>query len=86
MALRGYTPTPEQRACMDDLRAVFNKHPSLTPPQMLAITAQLVGNLIAFQNQLTMTPDMAMQLVAENIQVGNASAVNSIFGETKGEG
>ncbi len=39
--------------------------------------------IIALQDQRTMTPEMAMTIVAENIEVGNKGIVNTIM-ETKG--
>lgn len=47
----------------------------LTGEEMLAILSQVLGQLIALQDQRTMTPDRAMSIVAVNIEAGNASAL-----------
>ena len=43
--------------------------------QMLAIASHAVGRLIALQDQRTMTKDMALQVVIQNIEVGNQEAI-----------
>jgi hypothetical protein len=47
----------------------------LGPEGMLAVASVLVGQLVALQDQRSMTAAMAMQLVAQNIEVGNREAV-----------
>lgn len=47
--------------------------------EILALMAQVTGMVIAMQDQRTMTPDQAMDLVARNIEAGNASAVEQLF-------
>lgn len=67
-----------------DLDKLLKKHLSRLPAShMLAVSAQVTGVLVALQDQRTMTPEMAMAIVAENIQVGNQGIVNTIM-ETKG--
>jgi len=46
---------------------------------MLAISARLVGMLIALQDQRRMTGTSVMDLVAENIKAGNADAIAGVF-------
>lgn len=73
----------EHLALMDDLKAAIANHPALSPLEMLAITAQLVGNLIAFQDQTTCTPAIIMEVVRWNISEGNVQAINGLR-DTKG--
>jgi hypothetical protein len=76
--LKTYTPTPEIQALMADLKAALAKHPQLMAVEMLAAVAQLCGNLTALQDQTVLTSDMVMEIVARNLEVGNAAAVNGL--------
>lgn len=53
--------------------------------EMLAIASHFVGALIAAQDQRSITPAQAMQLVAKNIEMGNLRAMETL-GDTKGAG
>jgi len=57
----------------------------LTPQEMLAIAAQVVGQLIALQDQRVMTPEMAMDLVQGNIVIGNETVTGPLQ-QTEGNG
>ena len=81
--MKTYPPTPEAIAFMDDLKATLGRHTHLQPMQMLACASQFVGNLIALQDQTKVTPDMAMRLVAANIESGNQQAIIQLV-DTKG--
>lgn len=72
-------PSPSLRAYVADLKATIGKHKHLSPDEMLAGAAQLVGNLVALQDQRKMTPDMAMQVVASNIEVGNQQVISDLM-------
>lgn len=84
MTVKTYRAKPEHDALMADFKAVLRKHEHLHPVEMLAIAAQLVGNLIAFQDQRALTPDQAIAMVSKNIEVGNQLAIDTVLGETKG--
>lgn len=47
--------------------------------ELLAIAAYLVGQLVAMQDQRTITPALAMEIVARNIEEGNAHTINSLL-------
>ena len=51
--------------------------------ELLAIASNLVGKLIALQDQRLVTPAMAMEIVSVNIQHGNKQAMDQLF-ETEG--
>jgi hypothetical protein len=59
------------------LLAEFND--KLSAMEMLAVTAHLVGVLIALQDQRKMTREMALELVGQNIEAGNAEAMKSVM-------
>lgn len=56
----------------------------LEAQELLAVTAHLVGQLIALQDQRAMTPAMAMDLVGRNIEQGNREVVDGLLGSTGG--
>ena len=75
MRLKSKLPTPQQLALRDDFLAVMRKHGSeLRAEDILAIASYTVGQLIALQDQRTMTPAMALEIVASNIEAGNQHA------------
>jgi rRNA-processing protein FCF1 len=51
---------------------------------MLAVTSFIVGQLIALQDQRTMTPEVAMTLVQLNIEEGNQSLISQLLDNTAG--
>lgn len=50
----------------------------MSAQEMLALSAHLVGQIIAMQDQRTVTPEMAMKIVARNIEQGNQEAVDGL--------
>jgi len=70
------TPNDHHRQFRDELTAVLRKHASrLSAMEMLALAAHLVGQLIAMQDQRSLTPAMALKLVSDNIEQGNREAI-----------
>ena len=63
-----------------DLDKLLKKHASRLPADhMLAIGSQVVGMLVALQDQRKYTPEMCMAIVAENIEEGNKGMVENLF-------
>lgn len=71
-------PSPAQTAFRDDMVAALRKHQHLRPDEMLAVAAYFVGQLVAMQDQRKLTPSMAMQLVASNIEAGNQHVLSEL--------
>jgi hypothetical protein len=69
---------PKHTAFRDDLVAVLKKH-DLTAPEMLALAAHLTGQLVALQDQTTMTPERAMDIVAANLELGNQAIIGDLL-------
>lgn len=70
---------PEHEVAYQDLCALVNRHADkLTAMELLAVAANMVGKLIALQDQRTVTSAMAMDLVAKNIETGNRQAFEQI--------
>lgn len=67
-------------AFRDDALALLRKHAgALDGKEMLAMAAHLVGQVIAFQDQRAITPALAMQIVAKNIERGNIEVMEKLM-------
>lgn len=76
MKMKTKQPTPDHEAFRNDMIAVMNKHAgALDASDMLALAAYVTGQLLAMQDALKWTPDLAMEVVARNIEAGNAQAI-----------
>jgi hypothetical protein len=63
---------PEHEVAYQELNELVKRHAGhLTPIEILAIAANMVGKIIAMQDQRTTTTDMAMEIVKANIEMGN---------------
>lgn len=80
--MKSTPPTPALVAYVNDLKSALARHAHLTPQEMLAGASQLVGNLIALQDQRTMTPSMALEVVQANIEAGNLEAMREVLSAT----
>lgn len=77
-------PHPQHLLFRTDLIAVLRKHAgALNAVELLAVAAHLTGQILALQDQRTMSPSQAMDIVAANIELGNRDAIGELF-ETKG--
>jgi hypothetical protein len=73
------TAKPEHEVCYSDLTALLRKHgDSVSALEMLAIAANMVGKIIAMQDQRTVTSQMAMEIVSRNIEVGNQQVLHGL--------
>lgn len=71
-----YLARPEHQVAYQDLAVLLHKHADKVPAmELLAIAANMVGKLVAMQDERTVSCEMAMELVAENIEQGNHEAV-----------
>lgn len=78
MANRLYKAAPEHEVFYQDLVALMRKYEHLSPQVMLAIAANMVGKMLALQDQRTLTPEAALKVVADNIEEGNQQAIAEI--------
>lgn len=83
--MKSTPPTAAHAAFRNALLDVLKKHGAEMPAEeLLAVSAHLVGQLIAVQDQRTMTREMVMDLVASNIERGNLDALERLLNETGG--
>lgn len=74
----------DHEAFYQELVAVLRKRTDkLTSEEMLAIAANMLGKIIAMQDQRTMTRERALQIVAANIELGNEQVINRL-GKSEG--
>ena len=78
-------PTQEHKAFQTALTAVIgNEGKDLDSAVILAITANLVGRLIALQDQSKYSAALVMKLVAANIEQGNKEVIDELLSKTTG--
>lgn len=76
---------PEHEVAYQDLVTLLRKHSEkISAEEMLGIAANLVGKLIAMQDQRTMTRDRALAIVSANLEAGNAMVLDEITNNTAG--
>jgi hypothetical protein len=63
---------------MNGLKEALAAHTDLPSIELLAVTAQFIGNLIALQDSTQYTTDGIMLMVSRNIQIGNMVAINRL--------
>ncbi len=85
---KSITATAADEAFRLDAMAMLQRH--MTPDtkeRLLAVAAQLCGQLLAMQDQRTMTPQMGVDLIWLNVQVGNHQVIGKLANaETMGRG
>lgn len=72
------TAKPEHRVAFADLHALIAKHAELSAEEILAIAANMVGKLIALQDQRRLSPAAALEIVSRNIELGNQEAIAAL--------
>ena len=76
---------PEHEVAYQELCALVNRHASkLSALELLAVAANMLGKLVALQDQRSITPSEAMEIVAKNIEYGNQQVLDQL--KTKSEG
>ena len=84
MGAKSVDPSSEHQALHGDLMAALRKHEDLPALELLAVTANLVGKLIAMQDQRKYTMDALVAMVSRNIDQGNAEACAQVKGAAAG--
>ena len=76
---------PDHEVAYQELCALVNRHSqSVTAIELLAIASNMVGKLIALQDQRVISSDMAMEIVVKNIEHGNQEVLQSLMNNTAG--
>lgn len=78
---------PEHEVVYQDLVKLVTKHADkISPLEMLAIAANMLGKMIAMQDQRTITPAQAMEIVSQNIEFGNKEILETLMQAKSGDG
>lgn len=68
---------PEHEVANQDLCALIRKHADeVTSVELLALAANMVGKLVALQDQRSVSPELAMEIVAANLECGNKQVID----------
>ncbi len=74
-----HTAKPEHEVAYQDLCALVSKHSAtLSSLELLAVAANMLGKLIAMQDQRTTTREIAMETVLQNLEYGNQDVVRQL--------
>ena len=74
--LKTKQPTVDHEAFRNDMIAVMDKHAgALDSAEMMALAAYTTGQIMAMQDARKWSPELAMEIVAKNIEAGNAQAI-----------
>ena len=64
----------------EDFAELLKKHDgNLDALEMLALVSNLVGKLVAMQDQRKVTPQQAMDVVRTNLEAGNKAMVDQLL-------
>lgn len=78
-------PTALHHKFRDDVIALLDKHAgALDAAEMLALSAHLVGQILAMQDLRKLTLARAMEIVATNIEQGNGEVLAGLSGKSAG--
>lgn len=74
----------EHEVAYDDICALVSKHAGkLTALELLAVASNMVGKLVAMQDQRTVSPEWAMETVTKNLEQGNREVLQQLH-QSKG--
>jgi len=70
---------PAHKLVHNELAELLDRHAGELPAlEVLAIAANMVGQLVAMQDQRTMPKERALEIVAENVENGNRFALAAL--------
>lgn len=76
---------PEHEVVYQDLCKLIARHAEkMTPLEVLAVAANMVGKLVAMQDQRKTSVAMAMEVVSRNIEVGNKAVIDQLVNSNGG--
>lgn len=78
---------PEHEVAYQDLVKLVAKHADkMSSDELLAVAANMLGKLIAMQDQRTMTRARALEIVIQNIEFGNEQVIKQLAEAIGGRG
>jgi len=71
---------PEHEVLYQELAKLVGRYADkMTSEEVLAVGANMLGKLLAFQDQRTMTRERGLEIIIKNIETGNAQAVSELM-------
>lgn len=81
MGEKTVAPTVNHQNFYQDFLQLLKKHTGhLDGSEMLALSSQATGALLAMQDRNKYTPETAMKIVQKNLEKGNRNVVDGLFG------
>lgn len=69
----------EHEVAYQDLCALVSKHAAkLSALELLAVASNMLGKLVAMQDQRTTTRDKALDVVIKNLELGNVQVLEQL--------
>jgi hypothetical protein len=78
-----YPTKPRHEMFYQDLCKLMRRYDALPAEEILAIAANMVGKILAMQDQRRITPAMGLEIISRNIEEGNRQVLAEL-GATKG--
>jgi hypothetical protein len=73
------TAKPEHEVAYQDLCALVSKHADkVSAYELLAIAANMLGKLVALQDQRIVTTVDALELISRNVEIGNQQVIEQL--------
>ena len=71
---------PEHEVLYQELTVLLRRHgDEMSAEEMLAVAANLLGKLLAYQDQRTMTRERGLEIIIKNIELGNQQAIDAVM-------
>lgn len=76
----------EHEVAYQDLAKLLTTHAAkISSEEMLCIAANMLGKLIAMQDQRTTSPERALEIVSKNIEMGNQQVIAQLANAFEGK-
>jgi hypothetical protein len=76
---------PQHQVLYQELAKILKERTEkLSAVEVLAVAANMVGKIIAMQDQRVISPEQALAIVAENIESGNKQVLEDLREQTAG--
>ena len=71
---------PEHEVLYQELAKLIGRHADkMTSEEVLAVGANMLGKLLAYQDQRSMTRERAMEIIIQHIELGNQQAIAEVM-------
>jgi sulfur transfer protein SufE len=71
---------PHHEVLYQELVALLRRHgDEMSSEEMLAVAANMLGKLLAYQDQRTMTRERGLEIIIKNIEYGNQQAIDEVM-------